>query len=55
MTTRLLEIRAGVLGKNDRLAAELRNRLRRANILALNLVSSPGSGKTAFLSACCAR
>lgn len=49
MTTRLLEIRTGVLNKNDQLAAELRRRLRAAGILTLNFVSSPGSGKTAFL------
>lgn len=49
MTTRLLEIRAGVLSKNDRLAAELRARFQAAGLLALNLVSSPGTGKTALL------
>ncbi len=49
MTTRLLEIRAGVLSKNDRLAAELRARFAAAGLLALNLVSSPGTGKTALL------
>jgi hydrogenase nickel incorporation protein HypB len=49
MTTRLLEIRAGVLSKNDHLAAALRERFQAAGVLALNLVSSPGTGKTAFL------
>lgn len=49
MTTRLLTIRAGVLSKNDRLAAELRARFQAAGLLALNLVSSPGTGKTALL------
>lgn len=49
MTTRLLEIRAGVLSKNDRLAAELRARFQAAGLLALNLVSSPGTGKTVLL------
>jgi hydrogenase nickel incorporation protein HypB len=49
MTTRLLEIRAGVLSKNDHLAAALRERFHAAGVLALNLVSSPGTGKTAFL------
>ncbi len=49
MTTRLLEIRTGVLSKNDQLAATLRRRLQDAGILTLNFVSSPGSGKTAFL------
>jgi len=38
-----------VLGENDRLAAELRQRYRDQNILCVNLISSPGSGKTALL------
>lgn len=49
MTTRLLEIRAGVLSKNDHLAAALRERFQAAGLLVLNLVSSPGTGKTALL------
>ena len=49
MTTRLLEIRQGVLDKNDQLAAALRRRFREVGVLALNFVSSPGTGKTAFL------
>src|ERR1700739_3999066 len=38
-----------VLSENDRLAAELRQRYRDENILCVNLISSPGSGKTALL------
>lgn len=38
-----------VLSENDRLAAELRQRYRDQNILCVNLISSPGSGKTALL------
>jgi hydrogenase nickel incorporation protein HypB len=38
-----------VLSENDRLAAELRQRYRERNILCVNLISSPGSGKTALL------
>jgi hydrogenase nickel incorporation protein HypB len=49
LSTRLLEIRTGVLSKNDQLAARLRERFQRAGVLALNFVSSPGSGKTALL------
>lgn len=49
MTTRILELRRGVLKKNDELARALRDRFEAAGLLALNLVSSPGSGKTAFL------
>ena len=49
MTTRIVELRRGVLKKNDLLAAELRQRFRQAGLLVVNLVSSPGTGKTAFL------
>ena len=49
MTTRIVELRRGILKKNDELAAELRERFTRAGVLVLNLVSSPGTGKTAFL------
>ena len=49
MTTRLLELRSGVLSKNDQTAARLRARFYAAGVVALNLVSSPGTGKTAFL------
>ncbi len=49
MTTRILEVRQGVLNKNDQLARSLRERFREAGVLVLNLVSSPGTGKTAFL------
>jgi hydrogenase nickel incorporation protein HypB len=38
-----------VLDKNDRLAHELRQRFAAAGVLAVNLVSSPGTGKTALL------
>jgi len=38
-----------VLSENDRLAAELRERYRHENILCVNFISSPGSGKTALL------
>jgi len=38
-----------VLSENDRLAAALRQRYREQNILCVNFISSPGSGKTALL------
>jgi hydrogenase nickel incorporation protein HypB len=38
-----------VLSENDRLAAELRQRFHDENILCVNLISSPGSGKTLLL------
>jgi hydrogenase nickel incorporation protein HypB len=49
MTTRIVELRRGILKKNDELAAGLRERYTAAGVLVLNLVSSPGTGKTAFL------
>ncbi|MGA2675089.1 MAG: hydrogenase nickel incorporation protein HypB [Terracidiphilus sp.] len=49
MTTRIVELRRGILKKNDELAAGLRANYAAAGVLVLNLVSSPGTGKTAFL------
>ena len=49
MTTRIVELRRGILKKNDELAAGLRESYAKAEVLVLNLVSSPGTGKTAFL------
>jgi hydrogenase nickel incorporation protein HypB len=49
MTTRIVELRQGILKKNDELARGLRDRFSAAGVLVLNLVSSPGTGKTAFL------
>jgi hydrogenase nickel incorporation protein HypB len=49
MTTRIVELRRGILKKNDELAAGLRARFNAAGVLVLNMVSSPGTGKTALL------
>lgn len=49
MPTRILEIRKSVLSENDRRARALREEFRRAGVLAVNLVSSPGAGKTSLL------
>lgn len=38
-----------VLNENDRIAGELRERFRENNVLCLNLISSPGAGKTSLL------
>jgi hydrogenase nickel incorporation protein HypB len=46
---RLVEVRKNVLKQNDVIARALRERFREAGVLAVSLVSSPGSGKTAFL------
>ena len=47
--TRLLSVERDILEKNDAIAAENRHDLQATKTLALNLVSSPGSGKTALL------
>ena len=49
MKPRILEIRKGVLEKNDVLAGDLRQQFQDAGVLVLNLVSSPGTGKTELL------
>ena len=47
--TRLVEVRQKVLNKNDLAARGLRARFEAAGVSVISLVSSPGSGKTAFL------
>jgi len=46
---RFVEIEADVLGRNQETAERNRARLATDGVLALNLVSSPGSGKTSLL------
>lgn len=46
---RLIEVRKNVLKQNDVVARALRDRFRAAGVFVVSLVSSPGSGKTAFL------
>jgi hydrogenase nickel incorporation protein HypB len=46
---RVVEVRRNVLKQNDLLARELRARFLASGTFAVNLVSSPGAGKTAFL------
>jgi hydrogenase nickel incorporation protein HypB len=46
---RLVEVRQKVLNKNDVAARVLRERFQAAQVCVISLVSSPGSGKTAFL------
>jgi hydrogenase nickel incorporation protein HypB len=46
---RLIEVRKHVLKQNDVVARSLRERFRAAGVFVVSLVSSPGSGKTAFL------
>jgi hydrogenase nickel incorporation protein HypB len=48
-TPRIVEVRRNILKRNDEIARLLRERFHEAGVLAVSLVSSPGSGKTAFL------
>jgi len=46
---RVLEVRQAILEKNDRLAERNRGFFRARGLLVLNVLSSPGSGKTTFI------
>ncbi len=46
---RILEIKQSVFADNDRQAEELRRELKEKGVFLLNLMSSPGSGKTTTL------
>ena len=46
--TRILEVRQGILKKNDQLAHGLRERFKLAGVCVIDLVSSPGAGKRVF-------
>jgi hydrogenase nickel incorporation protein HypB len=47
--TQQVPVEKKVLNENQRLAAELRERFHQNNVLVVNLISSPGSGKTSLL------
>jgi len=49
LSTRMVEVRAKVLKQNDLLARALREKFSASGVCVIGLVSSPGSGKTAFL------
>ena len=46
---RIIEVKQSVFADNDRRAAELRGELKERGIFLLNLMSSPGAGKTTTL------
>jgi hydrogenase nickel incorporation protein HypB len=48
-TPRIVEVRKNILKRNDDVARALRRRFESAGVFVISLVSSPGSGKTAFL------
>jgi hydrogenase nickel incorporation protein HypB len=45
----MVEVRQNILKQNDVVARELRQQFQNAGVFVVSLVSSPGSGKTAFL------
>ena len=49
VSTRMVQIERDILDKNNAFAAANRQQCEEAGVLALNLVSSPGSGKTSLL------
>jgi hydrogenase nickel incorporation protein HypB len=49
MTVRRIEVRERVMARNDELAALVRARLALHGVTAINLMSSPGAGKTSLL------
>ncbi|MBL0172060.1 MAG: hydrogenase nickel incorporation protein HypB [Gemmatimonadaceae bacterium] len=49
MSVRRIDVRERVMARNDEIAATVRTRLDEAGVAALNLVSSPGAGKTMLL------
>ena len=52
---RILEVRTRILKANDELAREMRREFERLGLLVVNMVSSPGTGKTTFLKETLAR
>ena len=46
---RIIEVKESILEDNDRDAEELRKELKAQNTFLLNLMSSPGAGKTTTL------
>src|SRR5208283_4643096 len=49
MSPRIVEVRKNILRHNDEVGRALRSRFQDAGVFVVSLVSSPGSGKTAFL------
>lgn len=49
MAEKTIELERPVLGRNDQLAARLRERFRASGTFVVNVLSSPGSGKTSTI------
>jgi hydrogenase nickel incorporation protein HypB len=52
---RILEVRTKILKKNDETARAMRRRFESQGVVVVNIVASPGTGKTAFLEATLSR
>lgn len=52
---RILEVRTKILKKNDETARAMRGRFESQGVVVVNIVASPGTGKTAFLEETLAR
>lgn len=46
---KLIEVQTGIYERNDEIAADLQERLHQKNIKIINLLGTPGSGKTTML------
>lgn len=49
MNENRIKIVEKILNANDRLASEIRRRIDNANVFSINLMASPGAGKTSFI------
>lgn len=49
MEKKELIVQEEILGSNKKIAAEIREKLEKANVFVINFLSSPGSGKTSLL------
>mgnify|MGYP003411746518 FL=1 len=45
----IIKIERKVLAKNDAIASEIRSKFEESGVFAINMVSSPGSGKTSLV------
>ena len=48
-TIRLIEVKEEILADNDKVASEIRKQLRSRQVFMLNLMASPGGGKTSLI------
>lgn len=55
MSERVIDLEKPILSRNDRLAAQLRERFRDTGTFVVNVLSSPGSGKSSMILATSAR